>query len=148
VVRDEDPYPVGYVPTCLALVDAGFLREHGLLDESYFLGMEDVDLAWRARAAGQRVYVAPDSAIYHRLGSTSERSPFAVYHRTRNRLQFASEHLSGLHKVTFLAVFLAWTAVSLGRWALRGDWARVNAGFLGGLDHHQDRPFRPYDELT
>jgi GT2 family glycosyltransferase len=146
-VRSEEPYPVGYVPTCLALVNTEFFREQGLLDESYFLGMEDVDLAWRARAAGKRVYVAPGSAVYHRLGSTSERSPFAVYHRTRNRLQFASKHLSGLHEIVFLGLFLGWTALSLGWWALQSNWSHVRAGILAMFDHRQDRSFCGYDEL-
>lgn len=146
--RADDPYPVDYVPTCLALVDAEFLEQHGPLDESYFLGMEDVDLAWRAREAGKRVLVTPESAIYHRLGTTSTRSPFSIYHRVRNRLQFASEHLDGRSKLTFLAVFLCWTGASLLLWSARRDWRRVRAGVLGGIDHHRGRPFRAHHELV
>jgi GT2 family glycosyltransferase len=146
--RDVEPYSVGYVPTCLALLDVDFVRENDVLCEGYLLGMEDVDLAWQARESGWRVLVTPESAIYHRLGATSTRSPFGLYHRTRNRLLFAQRHLSIPHTVVFLFVFYLWTAMNCLQSLARRDTASMIATGKGIVDHYTDREFRSYDELN
>jgi len=146
--KDTEPYEVDYVPTCLALIDRDFIVEQDVLSEEYFLGMEDVDLAWEARRSGRRVMVAPDSEIYHRLGSTSTRTPFTVYHRKRNRLQFASRHLSPPARVAFLVSFYLLTAASCWRWVIRGEKPKSTAALLGIFDYHTGREFRPYDAFA
>jgi cellulose synthase/poly-beta-1,6-N-acetylglucosamine synthase-like glycosyltransferase len=45
---DSRLYSVGYVSGAHMTIDADFLREHGLFDESYFFGMEDVEICYRA----------------------------------------------------------------------------------------------------
>lgn len=144
----DEPYSVDYIPTCLALVDAELLAKHGGFAEEYYIGMEDVDLAWRARSVGREVLVNPKSKIYHRLGTTSSRSPFSVYHRTRNRLQFASTHLAFPARTAFLTAFLLWTGLSLLWWLLNGHRRTARAALLGGLDYRSGRDFRTYNELA
>lgn len=144
----DEPYPVDYVPTCLALLDAEFVAEHEVLSEAYFLGMEDVDLAVQARTAGREVLVTPDSRIFHRLGSTSSASPFAVYHRTRNKFEFANRHLEGSERRVFLVMAALWTAANCLRWLLRGDRRTVGAVIKATADARVGREFRPYEEFT
>lgn len=146
--KADEPYPVDYVPTCLALLDADFVADNEVLSEEYFLGMEDVDLAVQARQAGKEVLVAPDSEIFHRLGSTSGKSPFAVYHRTRNRLQFAKRHLDGYERRVFLGAFTLWLAASCLWWLFDSDRRKASAALKGVTDAKAGREFRPYDELS
>ncbi|WP_245767602.1 glycosyltransferase family 2 protein [Stigmatella erecta] len=69
---DEHPKP--YAPLthetpwcsgCMVLVTAALYREVGGFDERFFMYCEDVDLSWRARAAGFSVRVAPRALIHH-----------------------------------------------------------------------------------
>lgn len=146
--RDVCPYPVGYVQACLILLDPEFLSDIGLLSDQYFLGLEDVDLAWKARRNGWQVLTDPASEIAHRIGATDERGPFNVYHRTRNRLQFASDNLSLSRKILFSLSFAAFLAFAALSWGLDGDWRKVQTSMLGVVDYVTGREFRSYDELV
>jgi len=144
----DEPYPVDFVQSCLILLNPEFLDEIGLLNESYFLGMEDVDLAWKARSRGWKVLVAPDSEIYHRVGETASSSPFSVYHKTRNKLRFAEENLSPARRVPLYLSLLAYrTALSIW-WAVSGNRRAIRATALGAFDHFRDVEFRDYDEIS
>lgn len=42
----------------------------GLMDETFFAHMEEIDLNWRLQWAGYRVVVVPSALIYHHTGAT------------------------------------------------------------------------------
>jgi len=144
----DEPYPVDYVPTCLALLDRDFVADSEVLCEDYFLGMEDVDLARQARDAGKEVLVTPDSEIFHRLGATSSWSPFFVYHQTRNRWTFANRRLAGLERRVFLIAFVLWSSCRCLRWVAGSERQKVSAVIKGMADARTGNEFRSYDELT
>jgi GT2 family glycosyltransferase len=50
---------------------ASFLAAGGF-DEDYFAYLEDVDLGWRLWSGGERVLFAPEAAVHHRSGATSD----------------------------------------------------------------------------
>ena len=66
----------------------------GLLDERYFLYLEDVDWSLRAKRAGLGIVFEPDSIIWHKnAGSTGgPGSATQVYYQTRNRIYFARRY--------------------------------------------------------
>lgn len=70
-----------------ALYRRAMLEEIGLFDEDFFAYMEDVDLAWRARAAGWRCLFAPQARLLHHHSATGkEGSPFKSFHLGRNKV--------------------------------------------------------------
>ena len=46
------------------------LNHVGLLDESFFAHMEEIDLNWRFHWAGYRIVFVPDAVVYHQAGGT------------------------------------------------------------------------------
>ncbi|MCK8518382.1 glycosyltransferase family 2 protein [Methanoculleus sp. 7T] len=54
-----------------ALYRREMLNEIGLFDEDFFLYMEDVDLAFRARLAGWTCRYVPEAEVYHHHGGTA-----------------------------------------------------------------------------
>ncbi|MDS0284663.1 glycosyltransferase family 2 protein [Haloarcula onubensis] len=144
----DEPYPVDFVQSCLVLLNPEFLEDVGLLNERYFLGMEDVDLAWKARAKGWKVLVNPASRIYHRVGETATSSPFSVYHKVRNKLQFARENLSLPRRLPLYLSLVAYHLYLFARWTATGQSQSVRAALVGAADHLRDAPFRDYDELS
>ncbi len=50
---------------------ASFLAAGGF-DEDYFAYLEDVDLGWRLWSGGERIVFAPEAAVHHRSGATSD----------------------------------------------------------------------------
>lgn len=70
-----------------ALLRRRMLDQIGLLDERFFMYYEDVDLCWRARAAGWRMVYVPASVVRHvHSGSSGAWSAFFRFHVERNRL--------------------------------------------------------------
>ena len=68
-----------------ALYRKKMLDDIGLFDEDFFLFMEDVDLAFRARLAGWRCMYNPSAKVVHVHGGTAGyRSALSVYYGNRN----------------------------------------------------------------
>lgn len=59
----------------------------GGLDENYFAHFEEIDLCWRLKNAGYKIYCNPNSTVYHLGGGTlNKTSPFKTYLNFRNSL--------------------------------------------------------------
>jgi GT2 family glycosyltransferase len=68
-----------------ALYRRAMLDEIRLFDEDFFLFMEDVDLAFRARLAGWRCIYVPAARVVHMHGGSAQTgSDLAVYYGNRN----------------------------------------------------------------
>ena len=65
-VRETD-----FVTGASLLVRSSMIRQVGLLDAGFFLYMEDLDWALRAKKSGWKVVLAPASHIWHKVGETS-----------------------------------------------------------------------------
>ena len=70
-----------------ALYRRDIFERLGGFDENFFCYMEDVDLAFRFRLAGEFA-VQSREAVVHHVGSAiaGRTSPFVIYHGTRNRI--------------------------------------------------------------
>ena len=56
-----------------ALLRADALRAAGLLDERFFVLLEDVDLMFRVRLAGWDVHLVPSARVLHARGISGTR---------------------------------------------------------------------------
>lgn len=69
------------------LIDRQMLEDAGCFDESFFTYYEDIDLFWRARLKGWKMFFTPDSVVRHlHCGTGKEWSYSFTYHVVRNRL--------------------------------------------------------------
>jgi GT2 family glycosyltransferase len=63
------------------------LEDTGFFESSFFTYYEDMDLFWRARLKGWKMYFVPESvAGHHHCGTGTEWSKTFTYHVLRNRL--------------------------------------------------------------
>ena len=70
-----------------ALYTRAMLDEIGLFDEDFFMYLEDVDLACRARLAGWTCLLQPQARVLHAHSATAgEGSPFKSYQLGRNKV--------------------------------------------------------------
>ncbi|HSX14785.1 MAG TPA: glycosyltransferase family 2 protein [Candidatus Saccharimonadales bacterium] len=61
------------------------LQDIGLFDEDFFAYYEDVDLSFRARLRGWKIYYQPAAIAFHHIGGTSSKlSGFSRYHSVKN----------------------------------------------------------------
>lgn len=62
-------------------------HQFGGFDENYFAHFEEIDLCWRLKNAGYKIYCNPNSIVYHLGGGTlNKTSPFKTYLNFRNSL--------------------------------------------------------------
>ncbi|EAR01477.1 glycosyltransferase family 2 protein [Maribacter sp. HTCC2170] len=74
-------------------------------DEDYFAHQEEIDLCWRAKNAGHKVYYVGLSKVYHLGGSTlSNMNPKKTYLNFRNSLFSITKNLP--RRKAFLIIFL------------------------------------------
>jgi GT2 family glycosyltransferase len=66
-----------YVSGCAMLIRREVLDQIGLLDESYFMFWEDVEMSLRARRSGWRCGVLPTARILHKVHGTIGRRTFS-----------------------------------------------------------------------
>jgi GT2 family glycosyltransferase len=70
-----------------ALYRRSMLDETGIFDEDFFIFMEDVDLAFRARTAGWECWYIPTALVTHLMGGTAGvNSDLSVFYGNRNLL--------------------------------------------------------------
>lgn len=88
--RDDGPEPPApLLGPCAgaALYRRTMLDDVGPFDADFFLYLEDVDLAWRARLAGWDCAYAPGARVYHEHSAAAgEDSPRKRYYLGRNKL--------------------------------------------------------------
>lgn len=95
-VPHDAPMRVDWVSGAAMMLRRSMLDEIGLLDEEYFMYSEDVDLCFRARAAGWDVWYDPTGAITHAIGQSSDKNSWAMiraFHRSTWR--FFNKHYFG-----------------------------------------------------
>jgi GT2 family glycosyltransferase len=92
-VKNEDK-SVTFVSGCCMLIKREVLLSVGLFDENYFLYIEDTDLCKRILNAGYKIFVTPQSKIFHKVNSSTKQnfSLLPLFYTTRNRLYFAKKH--------------------------------------------------------
>lgn len=75
-----------------ALYRSTALKHAGLLDERFFIMLEDVDIAWRLRLCGYSSYCVSAAVAYHKRGITGTRSIWGgidlprTYNKNKNHL--------------------------------------------------------------
>ena len=94
------------------------IQQVGLLDESFFMYGEDLDWAYRMKAAGWKVYYNADVRVLHYKGEASKTSRKARYEFYRAMYIFYQKH----YRAT-TPLWLHWLVV--GGIALRGGLAMV-----------------------
>ena len=78
------------------LVRAPLFREYGGFDASFFAHQEEIDLCWRWKSDGYRIWVEPQSVVFHVGGGTlSADSPHKTFLNFRNNLAMLYKNLSG-----------------------------------------------------
>lgn len=86
---------MNFITFCYILIPKKILKNVGLLDESYFMYVEDLDYSYRVMKSGYKLYHICNSEIYHKVGASSgeEVSPFSAYWIMRNRVIFINLHV-------------------------------------------------------
>lgn len=92
------------VTGCCILIKSEVFEKIGLLDEEYFLYVEDMDFSLRVINAGYKIIVTPESKVWHAVyGSTGGGYSIVTdYYNNRNFFLFAYKNLSDITRISFI----------------------------------------------
>ncbi len=114
-------HEIAYCSGAAVMYRSSALREVGLLDESFFMYHEDLDLGWRLWMSGWKNVLASDAVVYHKYEFS--RSIKKYYFMERNRFLVLLE-LYRIPTLIFIAPALIVMELGLFVKALVSGWGR------------------------
>ena len=102
------------------LIKKSVLERIGLLNDYYFMYVEDLEYCYKAIMKGLKLGVAHSSIIYHKVGTSSGRkvTPFSAYWYYRNKVIFIKTNFKGVKRIYFMFIsFIKMPFISL-KWLL------------------------------
>lgn len=122
-----------------ALYSVTALQTVGLMDEDFFLYVEDIDLGFRLRLAGYRALYVPNAEILH-LGSAivGKHSDFQIYHGHRNLVWVYIKNMPGVLFWILLPLHITLNIATLIWFGLRGHGdviLRAKRDAIMGIPH-------------
>lgn len=133
-VSHDHAMPVDWVSGAAMMVRCEVFEQVGLLDEEYFMYVEDVDLCYRAHAAGWQVWYAPEAVITHAIGQSSNKNPapmIVAFHRSMFRF-FRKHYLGARYPGWLTPVVAAGLASRAAMVYALGQYHRVRDLVRGG----------------
>ena len=128
----DTPLEIHWATGACMLVRAHDYWEAGGLDGRFFAHNEEIDLCWRLRIRGKKIYCLPASSVYHVGGGTlPKNNPWKTYLNFRNNLtmlykNLPAEELKPVMRVRWwLDRVAALQALLTGRW---GDCKAIIGG--------------------
>lgn len=91
-INNKDPYEVAYASGTSLFIKKNLFQRLGGFDPDFFLYVEDLDLSFRARLLGERVFCAPKSIVFHDY--QFKKGDYKLFYLERNRLFFILKNYS------------------------------------------------------
>jgi GT2 family glycosyltransferase len=91
----DDSKSVFWATGAATVLRRSTLDRIGLMDESFFAHMEEIDLNWRMHCAGFQAAVIPSAVVFHQTGGTLSNARFRkIFLNHRNNLVMMAKNLS------------------------------------------------------
>ena len=123
----ENATPIFWATGAAMFVKANVFKACGGFDTSFFAHQEEIDLCWRMQLAGYKIYVCPQSVVYHVGAGTLPRGGRKVFLNFRNNLWMLSKNLPIREKIWKLPFRFLLDGISAWKGLLNGDTAFFNA---------------------
>ncbi len=131
---DQPPVEVFGPCAGAALYRRALFNEVGVFDEDFFVYLEDVDLAWRARWCGWQALYVPAARVYHvHSGTSLDGSPFKTFYLSQNKIQLLVRNYPLPYFFLFLPPILFYEALSLTSALMHSREASAWRGRMAGL---------------
>ncbi len=124
---DERAHQIDHPLGAFMAVRRAAIDEVGLLDEGYFMYVEEVDWCYRFKRAGWEVWHCPDAlAIHHGGQSTRQQAAAMFLELQRSRLRFYRKYYPAWFRLSARALLGASALTETARGLLEG-WRRPEA---------------------
>ena len=115
-----------------------FFAQNGF-DEDFFAHMEEIDLCWRLKNAGRKIYYCGQSTVYHLGGATLQKSnPKKTYLNLRNSLNMYLKNLPKDQLFPIIFSRLSLDGISAIVFLLKNGPSFVWAVFMSHMHFYRD----------
>ena len=105
---------------CMFLRASAYSRTGGL-DGDFFAHMEEIDLCWRLKRLGYKIFFCPQSTVYHVGGGTLPNdNPRKLYYNYRNSLFLLFKNINKIQIITLMIPRMLLDGISSGLYLLQG----------------------------
>jgi GT2 family glycosyltransferase len=118
-VYSKVKFSIDYVNGASMLVDKNFIKDVGLMEETYFLYYEEIDWCLRGKARDWEIDYEEKAIVYHKVGATTgythdapkQRNPLLDYYYCRNKIIVAKKfytpfHFTTIHLWIMISIFV------------------------------------------
>ena len=106
-VNRKKPFEVDWVSGSFMIIRRKAMLDTGLLDEKYFMYVEDIDLCYQMWKKGWQVYYNPYSRVLHHVGgSTHESKTTASIRMQKSIFHFYWKNYRKTYRIIFLPLVL------------------------------------------
>lgn len=125
---DQGPADIFWASGSASIFRRSALKESGLLDEDFFMHMEEIDLCWRLHLLDYRVTAEPRAVAYHLSGGSLPSGKYRkMYLNHRNSLLMLLKNYSLGTLLWVWPIRMALEIASLAKAICSGNWAWVRA---------------------
>lgn len=131
IEKDENQYDSSEIfwasGACFFISKRHFLELNGF-DEVFFAHQEEIDLCWRAKNKGLKVYCTTNSTVYHVGGATlHNQNPKKTYLNFRNSLLMLTKNLPATSLPFIIISRLVLDGIAGFQFLLQGKWKHTLA---------------------
>ena len=130
----NDTIPVFWASGAAMFIKSKIFIECNGFDERFFAHQEEIDLCWRMQLKGYKIYVCPNSVVYHIGAGTLPRGGRKVYLNFRNNLWMLTKNLPVHEKIWKLPFRFILDAISAWKGLLAGDTSFFTAIYHAHID--------------
>ncbi len=131
---ENETHPVDVLVGAFMFIRRAALDKAGLLDETFFMYGEDIDLSYRIVQAGYQNYYFPETKIIHYKGESTKKGSLN-YVRTfyQAMIIFTRKHFTGRRAGLFILMLQAAIWLRAGITLLRNFWNKIRLPLLDAL---------------
>ena len=122
---------------CL-FIRSKIFHDAGGFDDDFFAHMEEIDLCWRIKNLGYKIYCYPCSQVYHIGGGTlPNETPSKLFLNFRNSLWLLLKNLPAKKLYPVLLIRRILDSLAAMKFYLTLDWRKGNAVFKAHLSYYK-----------
>jgi len=137
VKNSQDIKEVNFITFCYVLIPKFILEKIGLLDESYFMYVEDLDYSYKVWKSGYKLYHVVNSEVWHKVSASSgkgEVNEFSAYWAMRNRVRFIISRLPYVRRIVSICFLIITRPIRFLLFYKKGAKHIINAQIKGIID--------------
>ena len=102
----DTPHETDWVLGAALMIRRAVFQQTGMLDEDYFMYSEEIDMCYRAKQNGWRIYVIPNTPVIHLGGQSTRQTPGKMKAELfRSKVRYFEKHFGSIPAICLQCMF-------------------------------------------